>query len=62
MWTILLSVALSAITAVAITAKAKKDILNYVEEICNLNIEQTEKIKDLALNKIEEVINRCKHG
>lgn len=52
----------SAITTIIITAKVKKDILNYVEDVCNLNIEQTEKIKELSLDSINELINRDKRG
>ena len=46
---ILLSVLVSTITAaivtIKITAAVKRELMTYVEEMCDLNIEQSQKIK-----------------
>ncbi len=61
MWSIVISVMASTAIAVAITVKVKKDILKYIEEICDLNIEQTNKIKEITLSSIEKIINQSRH-
>lgn len=61
MWTILLSVILSASVSVAVTLamadKISKKVLNRVEEMCDLNIEQAELIKKFSISTIEKLVN-----
>lgn len=62
MWMIAISVMTSTVVTVAITVKVKKDILKYIREICDLNIEQTNKIKEITLNSIEALVNQSRRG
>ena len=60
MLTILISVLLSTIIAggitIKITAAIKRELVTYVEEMCDLNIEQSQKIKDCALKTVEMLV------
>lgn len=62
MWMIAISVMTSTVVTVAITVKVKKDILKYIREVCDLNIEQTNKIKEITLNSIEALVNQSRRG
>lgn len=55
MKTILVSFVVSAVTTFLITTKVKMDILRYVNEMCEINIEQVEKVKTLALSTIKNL-------
>lgn len=55
METIVVSFVVSVATTFLITTKVKIDILRYVNEICEINIEQVEKVKTLALSTIEKL-------
>lgn len=58
---ILLSVLVSTITAaivtIKITAAVKRELMTYVEEMCDLNIEQSQKIKNYALKTVEMLVH-----
>lgn len=57
---IIVSVVVSTITAavvtVKITAAVKRELMTYVEEMCDLNIEQSQKIKNCALKTVEMLV------
>lgn len=57
---ILLSVLVSTITAaivtIKITAAVKRELMTYVEEMRDLNIEQSQKIKNYALKTVEMLV------
>lgn len=60
---ILVSIVVSAATTIVITAIVKKELMNYVEEMCEINIKQAEKIKDCAISNVEKltrIINQNK--
>lgn len=60
---ILVSIVVSAATTIVITAIVKKELMNYVEEMCEINIDQAEKIKDCAISNVEKlarIINQSK--
>lgn len=62
---ILISVIVSAVTTVVITAKVRKELMNYVDEMCQLNIDQTKQIKECAISsvkKMADILNQNKHG
>lgn len=53
---LLISFAVSAVTTFLITAKVKKDVMNYVNDVCEINIEQVNAIKTLSLSTVDELV------
>lgn len=59
---VLISMMASTITAaiitIRITAAVKRELMNHVEEMCELNIEQSEKIKECSIKNIEMLVRK----
>lgn len=47
----------SAVSTIVITAKLRKEIMDYVDKVCDLNIEQVNKVKELSIKTVEELVN-----
>lgn len=47
----------SAVSTIVITAKLRKEIMDYVDKVCDLNIEQVNKVKELSIKTVEERVN-----
>lgn len=64
MWVVILSVTISAATAFVIAARVRREVLDYVEKICELNVDCVKEIKELSLTKVHDlvdIINRSKN-
>lgn len=47
----------SAVTTIVITAKLRKEIIDYVDKVCDLNIEQVNKVKELSIKTVKELVD-----
>ena len=56
METVALSVLFSAVTAIVITALFRKEVFDYVEEICELNVEAVNEVKRITISQIERLV------
>lgn len=58
MCVVLGAMVVSAVTTIVITAKLRKEIVDYVDEVCALNIEQVKKVKELSIKTVEELVEQ----
>lgn len=56
METVALSVLSSAVTTIVITALFRKEVFDYVEEICELNVEAVNEVKRITISQIERLV------
>ena len=56
METVALSVLFSAVTTIVITALFRKEVFDYVEEICELNVEAVKEVKRITISQIERLV------
>ena len=56
METVALSVLFSAVTTIVITALFREEVFDYVEEICELNVEAVNEVKRITISQIERLV------
>lgn len=56
METVALSVLFSAVTTIVITTLFRKEVFDYVEEICELNVEAVNEVKRITISQIERLV------
>lgn len=54
---VLASVATAAVITIKITAAVQRELMVYVEEICDINVEQAQKIKESALKTVDMLVD-----
>lgn len=58
MWTVLGAIVGAAVTTIVITAKFRREIMDYVDEVCDLNIKQVNKIKEISIKTVKELVEQ----
>ena len=48
----------SAVSTIVITAKLRKEIMDYVDEVCDLNINQVNKIKEISIKTVKGLVEQ----
>lgn len=56
MWVALLSVTLSAVTTFIITARFRKEVFDYVEDMCDLCSKIAEETKQIAIKNVDDLV------
>lgn len=48
----------SAVTTIVITARFRKEIMDYVDEVCDLNIDQVNKVKEISIKTVNSLVEQ----
>jgi len=54
----LLSAIVSTVISIRITADAMRNFEKHLNEMCDINVEQCSRMKDITLSNIEELIKK----
>lgn len=57
MWIVLGAIVGAAITTIVITVKFRREIMDCVDEVCDLNINQANKIKEISIKTVKELVD-----
>lgn len=52
------SAIISAVITIVITAKFRREIMDYVDEVCDLNINQVNKIKEISIKTVKGLVEQ----
>lgn len=52
------SAIISAVITIVIAAKFRREIMDYVDEVCDLNINQVNKIKEISIKTVKGLVEQ----
>lgn len=62
MWTILGAILASAVTTIVITARFRKEIMDYVETVCDTNIKAIKDYADVSERYVNKLVKDITHN
>lgn len=52
------SAIISAAITIVITARFRREIMDYVDKVCDLNVDQVNKVKELSIKTVKGLVQQ----